>query len=297
MSYRGRFAPSPTGALHLGSLVAAVGSWLRARQRQGEWIVRIEDIDRVREVPGAAADMLATLAAFGLHSDAPVIYQSEREPAYEEVFEQLRAAGAVFPCWCSRSDLEASAGLHHGACVALPSASRDPAWRLRAPGIAIEFEDVALGHQSENLAEAAGDFVIKRVDGGYAYQLAVVVDDAFQAISEVVRGADLLSSTARQIHLQRLLGFSTPAHLHLPLVVDAAGRKLSKQDHARRVDRADPLPALRLALYFLGLDDVARERPASCPALLASAVERFDVSRLRAMHDRYGQLTGAAPDV
>jgi glutamyl-Q tRNA(Asp) synthetase len=297
MSYRGRFAPSPTGALHLGSLVAAVGSWLRARQRQGEWIIRIEDIDRAREVPGAAADMLATLAAFGLHSDAPVIYQSARMPAYAQAFEQLRAAGMVFPCWCSRSDLEASGGLHHGACVASPIPSREPAWRLRVPEITIEFEDAALGRQSENLAEAAGDFVIKRVDGAYAYQLAVVVDDAFQGISEVVRGADLLSSTARQIHLQRLLGLATPAYLHLPLVVDASGRKLSKQDHARRVDPAGPMRALRMALEFLGLDDVAYRRPASCKALLASAAERFEVSRLRAMHDRHGQLTGAAPDV
>ena len=297
MSYRGRFAPSPTGALHLGSLVAAVGSWLRARQQQGAWIIRIEDIDRAREVPGAAADMLATLAAFGLHSDAPVIYQSKREPAYAEAFEYLRAAGAVFPCWCSRSDLEASAGLHHGACVAPASATREPAWRLRAPDITIEFEDAALGHQSENLARTAGDFVVKRVEGGYAYQLAVVVDDAFQDISEVVRGADLLSSTPRQIYLQRLLGLPTPGYLHLPLVVDGDGRKLSKQDQARQVDRRDPFPALRAALDFLGLRDVSRSAAASCPALLGRAVEHFDASRLVGMHHRHGQLMGAAPDV
>ena len=297
MSYRGRFAPSPTGALHLGSLVAAVGSWLRARQQHGEWIVRIEDLDRAREVPGASGEMLATLAAFGLQSDLPVIYQSQRESAYAGAFEQLRCAGLVFPCWCSRSDLEPTAGLHRGACIASASPDREPAWRLRVPDLTIEFEDAALGRQSENLGASAGDFVIKRVEGGYAYQLAVMVDDAFQRISEVVRGADLLSSTARQIHLQRLLGLPTPAYLHLPLVVDGSGRKLSKQDQARRVDREDPLPALRAALEFLGLRNLSRDGPASCPALLNRAVEEFDVSRLRGLHGLRGQLTGAAPDV
>jgi len=297
MNYQGRFAPSPTGALHLGSLVAALGSWLRARQQHGAWIVRIEDLDRAREVPGAAAEMLITLSAFGLESDAPVIYQSEREAAYEQAFERLRGAGHVFPCWCSRSDLELFGGLHRGECIAPANASRAPAWRLRVPDITIEFEDAALGHQSENLAKSAGDFVVKRVEGGYAYQLAVVVDDAFQRISEVVRGADLLSSTARQIYLQRLLGLSTPGYLHLPLVVDSSGRKLSKQDQARHVERHDPLPALRAALEFLGIRGATMANPASCPALLASAVKHFDIGILRAIHAQPEQLMGPAPDV
>jgi glutamyl-Q tRNA(Asp) synthetase len=280
MNYRGRFAPSPTGALHLGSLVAAVGSWLRARTQNGAWLVRMEDLDPPREVPGAAADIMATLAAFGLLSDEPVIYQSEREPAYRAAFERLRAAGDIFPCWCSRSDLEPTHGIHSGICLAAPDARREPAWRVRVPDIGVAFDDAALGHQEQRLRELAGDFVIRRVEGWYAYQLAVVVDDAFQNISEVVRGVDLLDSTPRQIYLQRLLGLPTPHYLHLPLVLDSDGRKLSKQDRARPVERDDPAPALRAALGVLGLEGATRGVPSNCPALLAMALRNFDVSSL-----------------
>jgi len=282
MSYRGRFAPSPTGPLHLGSLVAAAGSWLRARTRNGAWVVRMEDLDPAREVPGAATDILATLAAFGLESDEAVIYQSRREPAYRAAFDQLRAAGQIFPCWCSRSDLEPARGIHRGACAAAPDTQRAPAWRVRVPEITIGFDDIALGPQAQNLGEAVGDFVIRRVEGWYAYQLAVVVDDAHQCISEVVRGIDLLDSTARQIHLQRLLGLPTPDYLHLPLVLDKDGRKLSKQDRSRPVDRDDPAPALRAALGFLGLDDALRGVPSNCSTLLDTALRCFDVARLPA---------------
>jgi glutamyl-Q tRNA(Asp) synthetase len=280
MNYRGRFAPSPTGALHLGSLVAALGSWLRARQQDGAWLVRMEDLDPPREIPGAAADILATLAAFGLESDEPVIYQSARTPAYRTAFEQLRAAGEVFPCWCSRSDLEPTHGVHRGACVALPDPEREPAWRVRVPDIDVAFDDAALGSQTQRLRELVGDFVIRRVEGWYAYQLAVVVDDAHQRISEVVRGIDLLDSTPRQIHLQRLLGLPTPHYLHLPLVLDGDGRKLSKQDRSRPVDRDDPAPALRTALGLLGLGDALRGVSSNCSALLAVALRSFDVSAL-----------------
>ena len=282
MSYRGRFAPSPTGPLHLGSLVAAVGSWLRARTQDGAWLVRMEDLDPPREVPGAASDIIATLAAFGLESDEPVMRQSEREPAYRSAFERLRKAGEVFPCWCSRSDLEPARGFHRGACVSLPDARRAPAWRVRGADVTIAFDDLALGAQAQNLRDAAGDFVVLRVEGWYAYQLAVVVDDAYQRISEVVRGADLLDSTPRQIYLQRLLGLPTPRYLHLPLVLDSDGRKLSKQDRARPVDRHDPAPALRSALGFLGLADALRGVPSNCPALLGGALRSFDVVRLPA---------------
>jgi len=280
MNYRGRFAPSPTGPLHLGSLVAAAGSWLRARTQNGAWLVRMEDLDPPREVPGAAADILATLAAFGLESDEPVIYQSRREPAYRSAFERLRAAGQVFACWCSRSDLEPARGIHRGACAAAPDIQRAPAWRVRVPEITIGFDDIALGPQAQSLGEVAGDFVIRRVEGWYAYQLAVVVDDAHQRTSEVVRGIDLLDSTARQIYLQRLLGLPTPDYLHLPIVLDKDGRKLSKQDRSRPVDRADPAPALRAALGFLGLEDALRGVPSNCSALLAAALRCFDVARL-----------------
>lgn len=259
MKYRGRFAPSPTGALHFGSLIAAVGSFLRARSQNGTWIVRMEDLDPPREVPGAAAQILETLAAFGMQSDEPVMFQSRREAAYASAFERLNAAGHVFPCWCSRADLEPMDGLHRGACIAGSDPTRAPAWRVR---------------------DTAGDFVLRRVEGWYAYQLAVVVDDAEQGITEVVRGADLLESTPRQIHLQHLLGLPTPAYLHLPLVVDEMGRKLSKQDRARAVDAADPMPALRLALAFLG----QRVAPASTPAaLLSTAAREFDLAALRAL--------------
>jgi glutamyl-Q tRNA(Asp) synthetase len=255
MSYRGRFAPSPTGALHFGSLVAAVGSWLVARYHHGEWVVRIEDIDPPREVPGSAASILATLETFGMPPDGPVIYQSARGGAYEAAFGRLKAEGHVFPCWCSRADLAVHGGMHrHGQCVALPDPERAPAWRLRTPDETIHWHDDLQGPQSENLMEVAGDFVIRRVEGLWAYQLACVVDDGQQGITHVVRGADLLDSTARQIYLQRLLGLATLGYLHLPLVLDADGRKLSKSTSALPVDRADPLPALRQALERLGLN-------------------------------------------
>lgn len=277
MSYRGRFAPSPTGPLHFGSLVAALGSWLRARSENGIWLVRMEDLDPPREVPGAATDILQTLAAFGLDSDEPVIYQSARADVYEQAFEQLREAGHVFPCWCSRTDLDRSQGIHRGACVASPDPTRAPAWRLRAPDCEIRFDDLVCGAQAQNLRDGVGDVVIKRVEGWFAYQLAVVVDDAFQHITEIVRGADLLDSTPRQIYLQQLLGYPQPGYLHLPLVLDADGKKLSKQDHARAVDRRDPLPALRDALQFLGIE----ARPGTVGALLKAAIEEFSVAKIR----------------
>ena len=276
--YRGRFAPSPTGSLHFGSLVAAVGSWLRARAKNGTWLVRMEDLDPPREVPGAAEDILATLAAFGMESDEPVIFQSRRTPAYDDTFQRLRAAGEVFACACSRSDLEPLGGFHRNACIVPADSSRACAWRLRAPDLTIVFDDLANGSQSQNLHGEVGDFVIKRIEGWYAYQFAAVVDDAFQGITEIVRGADLLDSTPRQIYLQRVLGFTTPSYLHMPLVVDADGQKLSKQDHARPVGRDGAIAALRAALTFLGLD--IRGVPASTDSLLSAGVVNFDSARL-----------------
>ncbi|GAB3783745.1 tRNA glutamyl-Q(34) synthetase GluQRS [Dyella agri] len=279
MDYRGRFAPSPTGQLHFGSLVAALGSWLRARHAGGRWLLRMEDIDPPREVPGSAAAILDALPALGFVADEPVLFQSQRLAAYDAAFERLREAGAVFPCWCSRSDLAAGAGLHRdGCCVAPPDPQREPAWRLRAPDTEIAFDDTLQGPQQQNLRESAGDFVIRRVEGLYSYQLACVVDDACQGVTEVVRGCDLLDSTPRQIWLQRLLDLPTPRYLHLPLVLDATGRKLSKSEQAWPVDPADPLPALRRALAFLGQPVPAGAVDA--PALLAAAALGFDPSRL-----------------
>ena len=275
MSYRGRFAPSPTGHLHFGSLVAAVGSWLCARHAGGQWLLRVEDIDPPREVPGSAQSILAALPAFGLHAAQPVMYQSDRSAAYEEAFERLRSADLIFPCWCSRSDLAASGGMHRdGYCVAASDPSRSPAWRMRVPDIEIAFVDGLQGEQRQRLRETAGDFVVKRVEGFFAYQLACVVDDADQGITEVVRGNDLLDSTARQIWLQRCLGVATPAYLHLPLALDHEGRKLSKSDGALPVDPMDPLPALRRALGFLDVDTSNSSNDVD--ALLQDALRHFD---------------------
>ncbi|MFC4527698.1 tRNA glutamyl-Q(34) synthetase GluQRS [Dyella halodurans] len=272
MSYRGRFAPSPTGHLHFGSLVAAVGSWLCARYAGGQWLLRVEDIDPPREMPGSAESILAALPAFGLVADAPALFQSQRMAAYDQAFEQLKAANQVFPCWCSRNDL--AGGLHlDGACLAPPAADRTPAWRLRVPDIDIGFDDALQGRQTQNLRSTAGDFVIRRVEGYYAYQLACVVDDAFQGVTQVVRGNDLLDSTPRQIFLQQCLGLPTPTYLHLPLALDAGGRKLSKTERAHPVDPTHPMPALRRALAFL---DLAVPSDIVEPGLaLADALDRF----------------------
>jgi glutamyl-Q tRNA(Asp) synthetase len=277
MDYRGRFAPSPTGHLHFGSLVAAVGSWLCARHAGGQWLLRVEDIDPPREMPGSAESILAALPAFGLMADAPPLFQSTRIAAYDTAFEQLKAAGQVFPCWCSRNDL--AGGLHlDGQCLAAPAADRTPAWRLYVPDIEIAFDDALQGPQRQNLRNAAGDFVIRRVEGYYAYQLACVVDDAYQGITQVVRGNDLLDSTPRQIYLQRCLGLPTPDYMHLPLALDDTGRKLSKSEHAHPVDPTDPLPALRRALAFLDLPvSPSTQTPA---VLLAQALEQFSAECL-----------------
>jgi len=279
MTYRGRFAPSPTGQLHFGSLVAAVGSWLCARHAGGQWLVRMEDIDPPREVAGSAASILAALPAFGLVADAPALFQSQRIAAYDAAFEQLRATGQLFPCWCSRSELAAGGGLHRdGQCVAAADPNRPPAWRLRVPDIEVDFDDALQGPQHENLRESVGDFVIRRAEGFYSYQLACVVDDAFQGITEVVRGSDLLDSTARQIWLQRCLGLPTPAYRHLPLVMGADGRKLSKSEQASPVDPANPLPALQQALAFLSVPTPATAMDVR--DLLAHALANFDPALL-----------------
>jgi len=286
--YRGRFAPSPTGALHFGSLVAAVGSWIVARHAGGRWLLRVEDIDPPREVPGSAESILRTLEAFGMRADEPVVYQSHRHAAYQAAFDRLRERDLVFPCWCSRAELATHGGMHRdGLCIAPPDPARPPAWRLRTPDETIRWTDDLQGPQAENLRDSAGDFVIRRVEGLWAYQLACVVDDAAQDITHVVRGADLLDSTARQIHLQHLLGLPTPGYLHLPLVRDADGRKLSKSASALPVDPADPLPALRRALDWLGVD--VPEGPATPESLLAATIDTFDPASLR--RSSLGQAT------
>ena len=280
-SHRGRFAPSPTGPLHFGSLLAALGSWLLARHAGGEWLVRVEDLDPPREVAGAAAQQLRTLAGFGLVSDGPVLWQSGRGPAYQSALDRLLASGQAFACHCSRSALAADGGVHR-ACV--PGAQRpDPAIRLRVPdGARADFDDAIQGPFGQDVAAAVGDFVLRRADGPWAYQLAVVVDDAAQGITDVVRGADLLDSTPRQILLQRALGLPTPRYAHLPVVVDAAGRKLSKSLAALPVDAADPLPALRAAWAALGQPPAAVAGAGTVEAWLRGATTAFEPSRIPA---------------
>jgi glutamyl-Q tRNA(Asp) synthetase len=280
--YRGRFAPSPTGDLHAGSLLAALGSWLYARRAGGRWLVRIEDVDRPREVAGAAQRQLAALRAFGLHPDEPVQRQSDRQALYRAALEDLADRGLVFPCWCSRTDLAASGGIHR-ACVRPPEPDRPPAIRFAvADGTRVQFVDDIRGPQAQKVDAEVGDFVLFRADGLWAYQLAVVVDDAAQGITHVVRGADLLDSTARQILLQQALGLPTPGYAHLPLVVDAHGRKLSKSEAAHRIDPADPLPALRSAWSALGQPAMPDDAIHEARDWLDLAIAAFDPARIPA---------------
>lgn len=273
--YRGRFAPSPSGPLHFGSLTSALGSWLCARAQGGVWLVRMEDIDPARERRGAAQAILDSLAAFGLHSDEPVLRQSQRLDLYRSELARLQQHGQIYACACSRSDLAATDGLHLGPCRRPSGLS--PCRRLRVPATAWCFEDRRVGHYRQD-SQSVGDFVLWRKDDWPSYQLAVVVDDAAQGITEIVRGADLLDSTPRQIHLRHCLGYRPTTWLHLPLVLDARGAKLAKSLGGRPLDPRDPLPALRAALRFLG----QAEHPGigSVAALLSAACRDFSIAAL-----------------
>ncbi len=286
-AYRGRFAPSPTGPLHEGSLLAALASWLDARSQQGRWLLRIEDIDTPRCVPGAAQTIIAQLAACGMLADEPPLYQSQRGALYQEALDQLTTRGLAYPCGCTRQDIAhalAASGQpreRHGELV-YPGTCRNGlagrsarAWRFtsdfstseslendqeRAQAAtdsiaenALQWHDRRLGAQSQNVSQAVGDFILKRADGLWAYQLAVVVDDAAQGVTDIVRGEDLADNTARQILLQRALGLRQPRYLHTPLVLGADGEKLSKQNGAQALDTSDPIAALDKAGRQLGL--------------------------------------------
>ncbi|OWQ63638.1 tRNA glutamyl-Q(34) synthetase GluQRS [Stenotrophomonas maltophilia] len=275
----GRFAPSPTGLLHPGSLLAAFGSWLLARHNGGLWRLRIEDVDPPRTVPGVAESQLRALAAFGLVHDGPILWQSTRGEAYQAALDVLLASHLAFVCHCSRSDLAANGGIHH-RCVARQPRP-DPAVRFRVPpGSIVYFDDGLRGPQQQDVHAEVGDFVLRRADGCWAYQLAVVVDDAAQGVTEVVRGADLLDSTARQILLQQALGLAVPRYWHLPLLLDAPGHKLSKSLAALPVDSSHPLPVLRQLWKLLGQAPGALEPAHDLDTLLATARQAFDPARL-----------------
>lgn len=277
--YRGRFAPSPTGDLHFGSLLAALGSWLLAKHADGTWLVRIEDVDPPREIPGASQRQLEALDAFGLRPDEAVVRQSRRGHLYQDALDRLLRSGDAFECHCSRSDLVDSGGVHR-RCVAR-ARRPDPAVRLRVPDrTVIAFEDAIQGQQEQDVSRDVGDFVLRRAEGYWAYQLAVVVDDAAQGITDIVRGADLIDSTPRQIFLQQVLGIPTPRYAHLPLVVDAHGRKLSKSDAALPVDAGDPLPALKAAWRALGQQPATVELAGGVTSLLEQARACFDPLRI-----------------
>jgi glutamyl-Q tRNA(Asp) synthetase len=289
-NYRGRFAPSPTGPLHFGSLVAAVGSYLDAKHHQGTWLVRMEDLDTPRCVPGAAEDILRTLAAFGLVSEEPVMYQSQRGVTYEAALQRLKESGAAYPCCCTRKEIADSA-LHGIEGFVYPGTCRHgmahprttPAWRIRTDAALITFLDELQGTQSQQLESEIGDFVVKRADGLFAYQLAVVVDDAAQGITHVVRGADLLASTPRQIHLQHQLGFPVPHYMHLPVAVNEAGEKLSKQTLAAPVDTSQPATTLLCVLDFLRQEPPDGLTGNDVPAILDWAVKHWQPQRLAGM--------------
>lgn len=262
--YRGRFAPSPTGPLHFGSLVAAAGSYLDARACGGEWLVRMEDVDRARCRPEYDGAILRSLEAYGFQWDGEVMRQSSRTDAYLAELDKLKAGGFVYPCACTRKEISDSAvapdgaPVYPGTCAAgLPPGKKPRTWRMRVPEEPVGFTDLVQGDLTQHLAREVGDIVLLRADGYAAYQLAVVVDDAEQGITRVVRGADLLDSTPRQICLQRYMGVISPEYVHLPVAVNAAGEKLSKQTLAAPLDDSNPVPALMAAFAFLGMPSLS----------------------------------------
>ncbi|AMP13320.1 glutamyl-queuosine tRNA(Asp) synthetase [Collimonas pratensis] len=290
-NYTGRFAPSPTGPLHAGSLVAAMASYLDAKASHGRWLLRMEDVDEARTAAGAADSILADLDALGMHWDGDVVFQSQRGAAYEAAFDRL--GRLAYPCGCTRREIVDSricvaadgAAVYPGTCRSgLPVGKPARAYRLRVPDPGhidelIIFDDRWLGRVQQHLAIEVGDFVLKRADGYWAYQLAVVVDDAEQGVTHVVRGADLLDSTGRQIYLQRQLQLATPQYLHVPVITNADGEKLSKQNGAQAIDMTQPLQALIKAAWFLGLDIGQVESIAAFWPLATAAWANLEATR------------------
>lgn len=289
--YIGRFAPSPTGLLHIGSLLTALASYADARANRGKWLVRMEDLDPPREMPGAAAHILHTLEAFGFEWDGEVVWQSRRHSLYRDALGRLKEKGLLYPCYCSRKDWQAAAAqgadgfVYNGRCRRpedRPHTDKPPAWRIRVNDETIGFDDGIVGHYAQNLARDIGDFVLLRADGFWAYQLAVVADDADQGITHIVRGQDLLVSTPRQIYLQRCLGFATPHYTHLPLLVNKHGQKWSKQTLAPALDENHKEQLLRQVLQYLNLPPAPEvSRP---QALLSWAIEHWQPHKIP-IHD------------
>ena len=282
-SYRGRFAPSPSGALHFGSLVAALGSYLQAKSQQGIWEVRIDDLDPPREVDGAAQDILKTLQAYGLHWDGDIIYQSRRYQAYEKILSQLTEQKLCYACSCTRKIIKQQGGIYLGSCRDKQLDFSGNALRLNVQKLnkpVTRFHDRLQGDVFLNNREVHEDFIIKRKDGLYAYNLAVVIDDIHQGVTEVVRGADLLHTTGKQIALYQLLNAQQPTYLHLPIAVTSPGQKLSKQNHALAIDKENPIPTLLKALEFLGHALPSDADTTSCTKILAWATENWSLQNI-----------------
>lgn len=287
-SYIGRFAPSPTGPLHFGSLIAAVGSYLQARHQQGQWLLRMEDVDQPRCSEVAAAQILYTLEGYGFEWDGEVVYQSQRDSIYREFVETLRQHEHLYVCDCSRREIEQritteqlTPGIYPGTCRIRYRPDRpQTALRLRVEAGETGFVDAIQGPLSQQLQQQVGDFVLRRADGLYAYQLAVVVDDALQGITEVVRGCDLLDNTPRQIYLQGLLDLPTPGYAHLPIVVNRDGQKLSKQTYAPALALSRPQQSLYKVLQFLGQQPPAELTDARLTELWSWATDNWQLSRV-----------------
>lgn len=279
-SYIGRFAPTPSGHLHFGSLVAALASWLDARAVGGRWLLRMEDLDPPREVPGAQAGILQTLERYGLHWDGEIVRQSDRHAAYLQVIERLLQQGLAYACTCSRKQLEGQGGVYPGSCRDAQHASEDAAIRLRVPQLEYRFVDRVQGEFRQHLGREVGDFVIRRRDGLFAYQLAVVLDDAWQGVTDIVRGADLLDSTPRQLYLQELLGLPQPRYLHVPLIIQPDGHKLGKSYRSPPLAADQATPLLLRALRALGQSTPDELEDATPEELLARAARQWDASRI-----------------
>lgn len=278
--YTGRFAPSPSGDLHFGSLIAALGSYLQARARHGRWLVRIEDIDPPREIPGAATRILSQLEHYGLYWDGEVTYQSQRHARYQEVLHWIARQGLSYYCTCPRSRIQQIGGRYDGHCRDRNLPAENAAIRIRQTTPVFRFHDGLSGEIHADPALASEDFIIHRRDGLFAYNLAVVVDDHEQNVTEIVRGADLIEPTVRQISLYRQLGYNEPAYIHLPLVRNADGHKLSKQNHAPSLPNSDPRPVLIAALEFLRQPLPESWQDLTLPALLEWSVAHWSLSSI-----------------
>lgn len=294
--YVGRFAPSPTGPLHFGSLVAALASYLDARHHRGRWLVRMEDVDETRCEGRWGDTILAQLDVLGLHWDGEVRVQSRHKAAYEAALASLRAGGHVFACRCSRREISDSAvqgvegPVYAGTCRDLGLAGDGLAWRVKVADVTVEFTDILQGTCQQNLARDVGDFILKRRDGLFAYQLAVVVDDHEQGVTHIVRGADLLASTPRQLHLQRLLGYRLCEYSHVPVAVNAAGQKLSKQTLAPAIAATEAVAQLNACLTFLGQPNVSAATPSE---LLQQAVANWDIRAVPRQGSRPAPFTAS----